>query len=160
MARRALPERADGQALVELVLVLPIFLALLFGIIDLGRVIWANDSVANAAREGSRWASVHAGTPGVSPYNKRVSKDEIKAYTKGFVIAGGVDTTVAVCFSSVGIAGQEVGCSGDVDEVGAAFARGNLVTVTVVSHVPIFTGALVGFGDFTVTGTSTVLINN
>ena len=39
-----------GQALAEVALVAPIFFLMVFGIIDLGRVIWANDVVANAAR--------------------------------------------------------------------------------------------------------------
>lgn len=136
---------------------LPLFLALLFGVIDIGRIIWANDTVANAAREGSRFASIHAGTPSLTV---PVTKDEIRAHTHGFVVAGGVGTTVAVCFSAVGIASQQSGCTGDVDEAGAGYARGNLVTVTVVSRVPTLTGALLGMGEFTVTGVSTVLINN
>ncbi len=47
-----------GQSLVEFALVIPLFLVMLFGIIDIGRVIWANDALANAAREGARFASV------------------------------------------------------------------------------------------------------
>jgi Flp pilus assembly protein TadG len=43
-------ERSRGQALVEVALVAPLFFLLVFGTIDLGRVIWANDAVASAAR--------------------------------------------------------------------------------------------------------------
>ena len=43
--RNLLRERSRGQALVEVALVSPLFFALLFGLIDLGRVIWAIDSV-------------------------------------------------------------------------------------------------------------------
>jgi Flp pilus assembly protein TadG len=153
--------KAKGQALVEFALVIPIFLALLFGVIDLGRVIWANDSLASAAREGARYASVHAGTGNEDsePLTLLATKPEIKAYTQGFAIGGG-DTTVTVCFSTVHYASSSVGCSGDDDEQGAAYQRGNLVTVTVTSQIPVLTGAVLGFGSFTVTGTSTVLINN
>src|SRR5437870_6686735 len=35
---------------------------ILIGMVDLGRAIWANNSVANAARESARFACVHGGT--------------------------------------------------------------------------------------------------
>lgn len=157
MIRFLVRRRSAGQALVEVALVLPLFFGLVFGVIDIGRVIWANDVLANAAREGARFASVHAGTVTLTT---EVSKDEIRSHAEGFVIAGGVDTTVTVCFSAVHIASQQQGCSGDIDEPGAAYERGNLVTVTVQSRVPMIVGAMLGFGDFTVSGESTVLINN
>jgi hypothetical protein len=47
-----------GQALAEFALVLPIFLLILFGIIDGGRLVFTNNHLAEAAREGSRWGSV------------------------------------------------------------------------------------------------------
>jgi Flp pilus assembly protein TadG len=158
MIRRTRPnDRSDGQALVEFALVMPIFLALLFGVVDLGRVIWANDSLASAAREGARYASVHAGTKELTD---KAEKPEIKTHAQGFAIGAGGDVTVTVCYSSVHYAAGSMGCSGDVDEAGAGNQRGNLVTVTVTSHVPTLTGALLGFGTFNVSGTSTVLINN
>lgn len=147
----------------EVALVLPLFLAMVFGVIDIGRVIWANDVVANAAREGARFASVNAGTPGTGTENTiPASKDDIRAHAQGFVFAGGLGTTVTVCFSTVQIATQVQGCSGDDDQTDPAayYERGNLVTVTVTSRVPVLTGALLGFGEFTVSGESVALINN
>jgi Flp pilus assembly protein TadG len=47
-----------GQALVEFALVLPLFLLLLFGLVDVGRVVFINNSLAEAARDGARWGSV------------------------------------------------------------------------------------------------------
>ncbi len=47
------PRRGRGQALVELALVLPIFLLLGLGAVDLGRVFYAQITIANAAREGA-----------------------------------------------------------------------------------------------------------
>jgi len=47
-----------GQTLVEFALILPIFLLLLVGIFDLGRAIYAYNTVNNAAREGGRLAIV------------------------------------------------------------------------------------------------------
>jgi hypothetical protein len=57
-----------GQSLVEFTLVLPIFLLVLFAIIDFGMAFNAWITVTNSAREGGRLGSVHpsldvAGSP-------------------------------------------------------------------------------------------------
>jgi hypothetical protein len=52
-------ERARGQALVEFSLALIPFVILLMGVLDLGRGIYTNNGVAQAAREIARVASVH-----------------------------------------------------------------------------------------------------
>ena len=62
MRRFAPRTGADGQGLVEFALVLPVFMVILIGMVDLGRAIWANNSVANSAREAARFASVHGGS--------------------------------------------------------------------------------------------------
>jgi Flp pilus assembly protein TadG len=51
--------RGRGQALVEFALVIPIFLLLLMAVFDLGRAVFAYNSVTNAAREGARLAIVN-----------------------------------------------------------------------------------------------------
>lgn len=51
--------RERGQALVEFALIFPVFILLLFGILDLGRAIYAYNTVADAAREGARVAIVN-----------------------------------------------------------------------------------------------------
>lgn len=151
-------ERSRGQALTEVALVAPIFFLMLFGTIDIGRVIWANDVVANAAREGARYASVHTGDRGLTT---TASEDDIRAKAINYVIAAGASPSVTVCFSSAEtLANQGAGCSGDVDEPGYGYDRGNLVTVRVTSHVPVILGSFFGAGNWTVSGESTVLINN
>ncbi len=52
-------KREDGQSLVEFVLVLPIFLLVLFAIVDFGMAFHAWITVTNSAREGARLGSVH-----------------------------------------------------------------------------------------------------
>ena len=49
--------RARGQSLVEFALVLPIFLLIVFGIIDGGRVVFANNEMAQITRNVARVAS-------------------------------------------------------------------------------------------------------
>ena len=62
MIRRPFRERSAGrgQSLVEFALVLPIFLLLLFGLIDAGRLVYHNTVLSQAAREAARVASVEA----------------------------------------------------------------------------------------------------
>lgn len=47
-----------GQSLVEFALILPVFILVLVGILDLGRAVYAFNTLNNAAREGSRLAIV------------------------------------------------------------------------------------------------------
>lgn len=58
--------RSLGQTLVEFSLVLPIFLMVLFGIVDAGRLVYMNTVLSQAAREGARVASVEASWVGSS----------------------------------------------------------------------------------------------
>lgn len=53
-------KRTRGQSLVEFALTLPIFLLVVFGLIDLGRAVYVNNSLAEAARDGARYGSVQA----------------------------------------------------------------------------------------------------
>lgn len=48
-----------GQTLVEFALILPIFVVVLVGIFDGGRLVFAYNTVSNAAREGGREATVN-----------------------------------------------------------------------------------------------------
>jgi Flp pilus assembly protein TadG len=60
--RRRAPTRR-GQALVEFALVIPIFLLVLVAIFDLGRAVFAYNTLTNAAREGARTAIVNQYKP-------------------------------------------------------------------------------------------------
>jgi len=57
MSRRPEQDRHRGQSLVEFALVLPIFLVLIFGVVDGGRVVFANNDMAQATRNVARVAS-------------------------------------------------------------------------------------------------------
>jgi Flp pilus assembly protein TadG len=50
--------KSRGSTLVEFAFLIPIFFALVFGIIDFGRMLYSYHFVSNAAREATRWASV------------------------------------------------------------------------------------------------------
>lgn len=56
---RKLIRKSKGQSAVELALILPILLFLLFGIIEGGRIFAGYIELQHAARDGTRYASVH-----------------------------------------------------------------------------------------------------
>jgi hypothetical protein len=62
--------RDEGaQSLIEFALVLPLFLLIVTGILDTARAVWQENTLAYAAREGTRFAIVHGtgGNPVVGP---------------------------------------------------------------------------------------------
>ena len=54
--------REDGQALVELALVIPLLLILLFGIVDFGMALNQYNNTTNLANIGARYAMVASGS--------------------------------------------------------------------------------------------------
>jgi hypothetical protein len=61
-ARRGATPRSRGQGLVEFALVLPIMLFLFMMLFDFGRAVYAYSTVADAARQGVRYAIVNQST--------------------------------------------------------------------------------------------------
>ena len=59
------PRRSRGQALVEFALVIPLFLLMLIALFDLGRAVFAYNTLTNAAREGARIAIVNQYKPSI-----------------------------------------------------------------------------------------------
>ena len=53
-----------GQSLVEFALVLPVLFFLIFGVIDVSRAVWQENTLAYAAREATRYLIVNgSGSP-------------------------------------------------------------------------------------------------
>jgi hypothetical protein len=157
-----------GQALVEFALVIPLFLAIVFGIIDLGRGVWAADTAAHAASEAARFAIVHGGSAndpcpvgplaptwvgplGTCPHPSP-SKQSIYDTATNAAIGSGAVPTVTACYGT--------GCTGNADIAGSTNKRGTPVTVKVTIHVTLFTGALLGVSNFDVSSTATMVVNN
>ena len=63
--RRFRVGNARGQALVEFALVLPIMILMFMGVFDLGRFIFADNEISNAAREGVRTGIVNQYAPDI-----------------------------------------------------------------------------------------------
>ena len=67
-----------GQSLVEFSLLLPVMLLIVTGLFDLARAVWQENTLAYAAREGTRYAIVHGSTSSspvgpVSPSDPAIS---------------------------------------------------------------------------------------
>ena len=125
-----------GQGLVEFALVLPIFILCLVAVFDLGHVVWANDTLGNAAREAARYAIVHGGSEStacpVGPMNPArtapapaastdcpypsPSKQAIKDIAIAKTMGAGSGVTVSVCYGNV------TTCVNDTDAVGSKSA--------------------------------------
>ena len=52
-------KRQRGSALVESGLTMIVFMTVIFGLMEFGRMVWAYNLVSHAAREGTRYALVH-----------------------------------------------------------------------------------------------------
>ena len=81
----AIPRRffrdRSGNTAVEFAMILPIFLAVVFGMIEFGRLLWIRNTMEYAAETAARWGGV----------NTSKTNAEIAAYATGKLI--GVDTT-------------------------------------------------------------------
>jgi Flp pilus assembly protein TadG len=66
VARGGTGDRSRGQGLVEFSLAIPIFLMVLLGLVDMGRLVFSDSIISQAAREGARLASVEASWLGSS----------------------------------------------------------------------------------------------
>ena len=55
--------RTNGQSLAEFALVVPLFLALVGGIIQFGLLFWAQNTLTQVVRDTGRWAATQQATP-------------------------------------------------------------------------------------------------
>jgi Flp pilus assembly protein TadG len=85
--RRHIPRR-DGAAILELALLLPLMLALLLGIWEVGRMVEVQQVVSNAAREGARQAASGARTAA------QVRKSVLNYLSNGGLSTSGTTVTV------------------------------------------------------------------
>lgn len=107
---RAIRESEAGQSLVEFALIMPIFLIMLFAMVDFGRGFYTWLIITNAAREGARAAAVQMDSSTVdtklygsfcSTYPTNCSLDTTKmTVTKGNIQgARGTEATVDISYT-------------------------------------------------------------
>jgi Flp pilus assembly protein TadG len=156
MKRRS---RSRGQALAEFAMVIPLMLLMSIGALDLGRVVWALDSISNAAREGARHAIVHGGTPGMHTdgcslgpgLTPAASCKTVDQIVQQKAVGAGGQLTVTVCYGPDCI---------DDSNTTTSNLRGTPVTVRVLAHLDLVAAGLIGMTEFTVQSSSTMLVSN
>jgi Flp pilus assembly protein TadG len=128
----------DGQGLVEFALAIPLFLLLLFGLIDIGRLVYVNNALAEGAREGARWGSVQS---------RSNAPSTIQMYTLGIMAAVPNATVTITCQNASGTSVTTCGSN-------------HTLTVAVSSQVTMFTPVISNIvGTLTLTATSKVKVN-
>lgn len=111
-------QRQAGQSIAELAFLLPLLMLILMGCVDLGRAfgVWMN--LANVAREGARYASIHC----------NVDRFTLKSELQFEIEAEGLD------YASV-----------EVNKTIPSTAKpGQPVQVSAEYHMPLLTGFLFG----------------
>ena len=115
------PGSARGQTLVEFGLVAFLAVIMLFSIVEISRMALVYTTVANAARAGARYATVHGGTrtgSGVDgPSGPAGNPPQVITVVKNFASPGLLSTSSLII---------------TVNYPGASNAPGQLVSVTVI----------------------------
>jgi Flp pilus assembly protein TadG len=80
------PKKSKAQAMVEFAIALPVLLALLYGILEAGRLMFMYSTVVNASRQAVRWGSTTGiGTDGTEPRYQDCDGIRAEAQKAGFI---------------------------------------------------------------------------
>ncbi len=127
--RKQLRQRRRGGATVELAILLPLILALIFGIIEFGWAFTVRQGLVNAAREGARMASM----PGEATEDHDA---DIRSRVADYFDPMGLADAISVEITH--------GADGGVTEI---------VTVTIPFSEVTLTGDFFDFGNFNMSAT-------
>jgi len=139
--------RSRGQALVEFSLVLIPFLLLLMGIVDLGRGIYTNNAVAQAAREIARTTSVHPCSGGFPCATFGNSTETQATIATQRTMVPSLGTPVITCVDLA-----------DAAPSGRACRPGDFARVTVTAPFSVIPPLLSAIAPTTLTSTSHIQI--
>ncbi|TVR75835.1 MAG: pilus assembly protein [Sphaerobacteraceae bacterium] len=128
--------RFRGQGMVEFALVLPVFLAITLGTIELGWLVFANHTLTNATREGARYAMVHGQRSGD---------------------VATVSTVAPVVQDFGGRFASEITVTNVEFTPDTAEPGSQVLVETSYDHAPII-GMIIGAGTINLTSSSTVIV--
>jgi Flp pilus assembly protein TadG len=115
--------RQEGVSLAEFALILPVFLLILLGMVDMGRGFNTYIGMQNATREGIIWL---ANTRDRTGMNARINSE----------------------LSRIGLTSADVNIALDPDQ--ATYAGGDLVTLTIEYPYDLLFGAITDFSTLTI----------
>jgi hypothetical protein len=118
-----------GQNVVEFALVMPMLFAILFGIVDMSRVLQAYTAVYHAAREAARYASTGRQEPSGGGYLSRADSVKLQARgaLAGLILDDAATNENQVGFYWVDISPSTGGAGGDFEEVEVRYSVFTLV---------------------------------
>lgn len=145
--------RTRGQALVEFALVVPIFLLVLFGILDMSRFVYDSNALNEAAREAARQGTV-AWRPVDCNGLSRVAC--VQTLVQHRITAVGVATSdiTVVCYRIPNI-GTPPSDGVQADNCGPIWYGGDLVRVQIATRFTLVTPLIAQFLAPTVNGNAT-----
>jgi Flp pilus assembly protein TadG len=156
------PRKSEtGSALVEFALVVMLFFAMLFGIIDFGRAFYTYHFLSSAARSATRWAMVNgnectldSSCNGTAPMNNGpASEGDVQNYVQGLVPTG-IDPAKVVT-TACGVVG--ITCPASPPSCTKSNGPGCTVSVTVTYNLS-FLVPFVHSGTVPLSSTSQVII--
>ena len=166
----------SGQGLVEFALVIPIFLVMVFGLLDAGRYVYMTNVLSQAAREGARLAAVESSWIGstdsscnqvggpVCPATAADLKTDVLAAANRMVTPFGSISSGSLYISCDPAAGPAptgtwtsgTACTGGTGGTGTP---NNLISVRAVLTFVPFTPGLSQIGTITTSGSATMVSN-
>ncbi len=140
-----------GQAMAEFALVLPLFVLMLFGIIDLSRFVYSNNSLSEVARESARQGSV-AYRPADCNGLSRVACIQTLAKNRLTAVAIDVGDVVVTC--------QRLTNTNAFIPCPAAWRADDVVKVTISRELDLLTPVISQLiGPATMTGAAQVTVS-
>ncbi|MFW6076047.1 MAG: TadE/TadG family type IV pilus assembly protein [Chloroflexota bacterium] len=134
MRRLRSQRRYTGQGLVEFAVVLPVFLLLTLGVIELGWLLYNNHTLTNATREGARYAMVNGERSGNNSAHTEI-QTIVTDHADG--LPGSISTEV------------------DPEDIGEP---GTQLTVRAYYDYQPLVGVVVGISPFQLSSESTVIV--
>ena len=132
----------QGATLVEFSIAALVFLTVMFGVIEFGRALWVHNALADAARRGARYASVHSSGDADKVRNIVVYGDEDGGQTP--MIPNLTTGNVSVNYSNWAVNGGTVTVS--ITEYEFQFVIPIVgTTITMPSYTTTLTGESIGF---------------
>lgn len=141
--------RSSGQSLVEFALVFPVFLLIVFGLVDGGRLIFAQNTVSQAGREATRLAVVQAAfiapatcSAPVCPASTSAFRTNVVAAANQMSVLVGQITSANTYITCTALGSAPTGAWTGGNDCASGNVSGNVVSVRILATIrpitPVF----------------------